>query len=137
MKLPVIRLALFIVLLVSLAGCNNVKDYQSGVDLGRVLNKYESMVRWGQLEQTYGFLEPELAAKASIQTGLDNVRVTEYQVVTRAVLLTETTAIQTVKIPFVLKDRQVERTIMDEQQWVSDEEETRHWWRANPIPEYR
>ncbi len=137
MKLPVIRLTLSIVLLVSLAGCKNVKDYQSSVDLGSVLSKYETMVRWGPLEQTYGFLEPELAAKTRIQTGLDNVRITGYEVVMRPVLLTETTATQTVRISFVLKDRQVERTIMDEQHWASDEAETRHWWRANPIPEYR
>jgi hypothetical protein len=137
MKLPVIRLALSIVLLVSLAGCNNVKDYQSGVDLGSVLSKYETMIRWGQVEQTYGFLEPELAAKTSMQTGLDNVRITGYEVVMRALLLTETTATQTVKISFVLKDRQVERSIIDEQKWVSDDQEKRHWWRANPIPEYR
>lgn len=137
MKLPVIRLALSIVMLLSLAGCNNVRDYQSGVDLGSVLSKYETMIRWGQLEQTYGFLEPELAAKTRLQTGLDNVRITGYEVVMRALLLTETTATQTVKISFVLQDRQVERTIIDEQQWVSDEQETRHWWRANPIPEYR
>ena len=137
MKLPLIRLTLSIVMLVSLAGCNKVKSYQSGVDLGSVLSKYETMIRWGQLEQTYGFLEPELAAKSRLQTGLDNVRITGYQVVMRAVLLDETTATQTVKISFVLKDRQVERSIIDEQQWVSDEEETRHWWRANPIPEYR
>lgn len=137
MKLPVIRLAFSIVLLISLAGCNSVKEYQSGVDLGSVLSKYETMVRWGQLEQTYGFLEPEAATKTRLQAGLDNVRITGYEVVMRAVLLTETTATQTVKIFFVLKDRQVERSIIDEQQWVSDEEETRHWWRANPIPEYR
>jgi len=45
MKLPIIRLALSIVLLVSLAGCKNVKDYQSGVDLDSVLSKYETMIR--------------------------------------------------------------------------------------------
>ena len=137
MKLPVMRLALFIVLLVSLAGCKTVGDYQSGVDLGSVLSKYETMVRWGQLAQTYGFLKPELAAETSVQTGLENIRVTGYEVVMRPVLLSETTATQTVKISFVLKDRQVERSIMDEQHWVSDEQDARHWWRANPIPEYR
>ena len=95
MKHPVIRLALSLLLLVSLAGCNNVKEYQSGVDLGSVLSKYQTMVRWGQLEQTYGFLEPQLAAKTRMQKGLDNVRITGYEVVMRPVLLTETTATQT------------------------------------------
>jgi len=137
MKLPLIQLTLSILLLVSMAGCKDVKDYQSGVDLGSVLSKYETMVRWGSLEQTYGFLEPELAAKTRMQPGLDNIRITGYEVVMRPVLLSETTATQTVRISFVLQDRQVERTITDEQHWVSDEQETRHWWRANPIPEYR
>ncbi|MCP3871458.1 MAG: hypothetical protein GY703_25810 [Gammaproteobacteria bacterium] len=130
-------LAILIILFsLSVASCQKVKNYQAGVDLDKVLMSYEGIVRWGSLEQAYGFLESELLAKTSIPTNLDNIRVTGYETVKRPILLSEDTAVQTAKISYVLRDQQIQRTILDEQFWKRIED-SRNWQRTNPIPDYQ
>jgi len=100
------------------------------------LNAYEATVRWGALEQAYGFLTPSLKAQVQVPGNLGNVRVTGYQLLSGPSKLTPHKVTQTVVIDYVLQDQQVVRRISDRQLWIYDEAEG-GWQRANPVPELR
>jgi hypothetical protein len=131
-----------LVLLVTLlpAACgtvDNIKDKRLGNELQAVLSRYESAVRWGTPQNAYGFLKPELAEQTPLPQGLENIEVSQYLVVSPPVLLSKTTATQTVGISYILVDRQVEHSLVDHQMWERKDEESREWYRANPIPEFK
>ena len=132
-------LPLLILLLAATTGCqtiDTIKEKQTIHDLEKTLYAYENTIRWGNLENAYAFLEPEIAAQTRIPTGLDNIRVTSYEVIKKPVLMDENTASQTAKISYVLQDRQVERNVIDNQTWRR-KEGTKLWYRATPIMELK
>jgi len=126
---------ILILLLALLGGCQTISERQSTISLESTLNAYGKVVRWGKIQQLYDFLSPELAAEATLPEGLDNIRVTGYEVMRNPVKVDETHATQSVSISYILRDRQVEHSIMDHQEWVL-EPEKKLWYRANPIPEF-
>lgn len=100
------------------------------------LDLYGKTVRWGELENLYGFLTPEESAKVVFSDKLNNIRVTDYQVRIPPMTLDEHTISQTVTIEYVLNDTQVINTLSDRQTWEYDQE-LKQWFRANPIPEFK
>jgi hypothetical protein len=92
-------------------------------------------VRWGELSQIYTYLEPELAKKAERQSNLDNIRVTGYEVIKGPSAVSENEAMQTVKIQYIYNDRQVQKTLLDTQEWTYNAEK-REWRRTSPIPKF-
>ncbi len=133
-----IALVLLVTLLPAACGTiDNIKDKQVGNDLQAVLSRYESAVRWGTPQNAYGFLKPELAEQTPLPQGLENIEVSQYLVVSPPVLLSKTTATQTVGISYILVDRQVEHSLVDHQMWERKDEQSREWYRANPIPEFK
>ena len=131
-----ISLLLALTLLVS--GCNTLgifktKDMQD--TLNQTLHTYELTVRWGELSQIYSFLEPELAKQTEIQENLSGIRVTSYDVIKKPSSSGENEAMQSVKIRYIYRDRQVEKTIPDHQEWTYNGEK-REWRRSNPIPKF-
>jgi len=100
------------------------------------LNAYEAVIRWGTLDQAYGFLTAGLAAQTTIPAGLENVRVTGYELLSGPGKLAPHKVNQTVAIDYVLQDQQVVRRITDRQTWEYSEEAGK-WERANPIPSLR
>jgi hypothetical protein len=42
-----------------------------------------------------------------------------------------------VAISYILVNRQVERSLVDQQMWERKDEDSREWYRANPIPEFK
>ncbi len=128
-----------ILMLVMAAGCTpiqSIRDKQTIVDLEKTLNAYENTLRWGRIENAFAFLDPEIFTQTSVPEGLDNIRVSEYYVINRPALLDENRATQSVKISYVLEDRQVEHSFIDNQQW-GRKEGTELWYRTNPIPEFK
>ena len=116
---------------------DNVKDKKLGNELQVYLSRYESAMRWGNPQHAYGFLKPELAAQTPLPQDLDNIEVSQYLVVSPPVLLNKTTATQTVAISYILVNRQVERSLVDRQVWEREDANSREWYRANPIPEFK
>lgn len=135
MKRHTVSIVLTLLLLTTLSGCGMIDEKQSAINLESTLNTYGKVVRWGKIHQLYDFLSPELAAEAVIPEGLDNIRVTGYEVIRDPVKVDESHATQSVSISYILRDRQVEHSIMDEQKWIL-EPEKKLWYRANPIPEF-
>lgn len=132
----------FLLLLLSLfhTACgtiDTVKDKRLGNELQVYLSRYESAMRWGNPQHAYGLLKPELAEQTPLPEGLDNIQISQYLVVSPPVLLNKTTATQTVSISYILVNRQVERSLVDQQMWERKDEDSREWYRANPIPEFK
>ena len=79
----------------------------------------------------------ELAAQTPLPQGLENIEVSQYLVVSPPVLVTKTKATQTVGISYILVNRQIEHSLVDQQIWERKDEDSREWYRTNPIPEFK
>jgi len=127
----VIAIALF------LTGCQTIKNKDMQDTLSKALHSYELTTRWGKLEQIYSFLLPELAKDATIQEGINNIRVTHYEVVKgpSSVVENNEVTMQSVLIRYIYIDRQVEKEMVDHQEWKYDDDK-REWRRSNSIPKF-
>jgi hypothetical protein len=129
------RLFLILGLALGLAACVSSAARQD--ELMVTIRSYENTIRWGRIPAAYDFLRPEIAETAEIPRDLDQIKVTGYDRLTGVIPTDEerqrfrTSA----SIRYVHLDRQVERSITDQQVWEWDAEAKR-WWRANPIPAF-
>ncbi len=140
--LKVRKAPLFIITLaLLLTGCQSFspikafKDKDKQDTLTQALHSYELTVRWGELSQIYSFLHPDLAKETSIQNNLDNVRVTSYETIKGPTGVSEYQAMQTVRILYIYDDRQIQKTMIDNQEWTYNEDK-RQWRRTNTIPKF-
>jgi hypothetical protein len=139
--LNVRRLFLVTTLALLFTGCESLspikafKDKDKQDSLTKTLHSYELTVRWGDMVQMYTFLEPDLASKTTQQENLNNIRVTSYDVVKGPAGISETQVLQTVKINYIHNDRQIQKTIVDNQEWIYHVE-NKEWRRTNPIPKF-
>jgi hypothetical protein len=135
------RVFLAITIAILFTGCESFspikafKDKDMQDSLTKTLHSYELTTRWGELSQIYSFLEPELAKKSTIQGGLENIRVTSYEVIKGPIGSSKYQAIQSVKILYIYNDRQIQKTMIDNQEWDYNEEK-KEWRRTNPIPKF-
>ena len=129
------RLLPIVSLVLALSAC--VSSGAREDELTITVRAYESTIRWGKIAAAYDFLLPDIAATAEVPKGLDEIKVTGYDRLTGLMPTDEdrkrfrTSA----SIRYVHVDRQVERSITDQQVWEWDDEAKR-WWRANPIPAF-
>ena len=119
-----------------LGGCrsNPMKDVPPALD-ARV-RTFEDVVRWRPLEKMYGFLKIEAGEQIEVQGGLDNVRVTGYQIVEPLNAIDPMRWRQAAEIRYVLTDRQIVRQLIDFQIWESEGED-KGWFRTTPVPEFK
>jgi len=132
------NISLLVAIALLFTGCETIKQKDMQDTLSKVLHNYELTTRWGKLTQIYSFLTPELAAQAKIQENLDNIRVTSYEVVQRPASITSNSdeeVMQSVHIRYIYSDLQVEKDLVDHQQWRYNEDK-REWRRNNPIPRF-
>lgn len=129
------RLILFLFLALGLSACLTSQARQD--DLMVTVRSYENVIRWGKIPAAYDFLRPDLAGEAEIPTGLEQIKVTGYDRLTGLIPTDEEKQRFRVAatIRYVHIDRQVERSITDQQVWEWDAEAER-WWRTNPIPAF-
>lgn len=128
------RSLLPIIMLVLLAGCQTLAERGDAQKLQQTLDSYGAAVRWQPLAGLYGFLRPELQPSQP-PAGLDNIRVTSYEISVPPRQLDEGRVTQSAVIQFVRVDRQVVRTLVDQQLWLRSVEG--QWQRANPIPAFQ
>lgn len=138
MKDTLIKLWILLILVgsLSLVGCKTMDESKEVLMMESRLKLYGKTVRWGSLENLYGFLTPEESAKVVFPENLHNIRVTDYQVRIQPRMLDEHRLSQTVTIEYLFRDTQAIRTLSDHQMWEYDEED-KQWFRANPIPEFK
>jgi hypothetical protein len=133
--MPVPYRFLFLLLLtLLLPACQTLSERDDSRKLESTLSSYGTAARWQPLGNLYGFLVPELQPD-TLPAGLDNVRVTSYEVSVPPRKLAEDRAVQTAVIQYVHLDRQVLRTLVDRQLWSRDDQG--QWQRANPIPVFK
>lgn len=127
-------LLLALTLLLSLTACQSLETRSDARKLEVTLSSYGSAVRWQPLTSLYAFLQPSMQPAAP-PAGLDNIRVTGYEISAPPREIADGRVVQTAVIQYVLMDRQLVRTLVDNQLWVRDDEG--EWLRANPIPTFR
>ena len=115
------------------AGCARIEERKQADQLTNTIRAYESTVRWGNLNQIYGFRNPE--SQSEPPSGLDQIRVVSYTTVVPAVLLDEDTARQTAEISYYWQAEQAVRKITDNQTWGYDQED-KLWYLTSEVPEF-
>ncbi len=132
---PATGLALLMLILPFLVGgCATMEEAGRNQKLRFQLDSYDHVVRWGDLEEMYGYVKPG-GEPLKVPRGLENIRVTEYEQLGPLVPEGEHRVRRRVKIDYLYRDRQVIRTLVDEQLWEYDET-LEHWFRVNPPPEF-
>lgn len=133
-----LRTAGILSLLLLLSGCKtlNLMQDRKEEELQETLKAYQSTVRWGYPGQAYNFLRKDIAEKTPVPHNLANISITNYKVIRQPSPMGEDKATQTAIIGYLFDDRQVEKSLTDQQLWEYDPE-TQGWSRINPIPEYR
>ena len=129
------RILLLISLLMVLPACKLMPQRETPAQLEAKVKTFEDVVRWGALEKIYFFRKVDPENPPKIQKGLDNIRVTSYDVSVPLSKVDETRWTQSVAIDYVRIDRQIVRGIIDHQVWVSDDE-GQTWYRENPVPQF-
>jgi len=129
------NISLIVVIALLFTGCQTIKKQDMQDTLSKVLHSYELTTRWGELSQIYSFLLPEMAKQAQIQEDIDNIRVTHYEVIKRPGSDSGEEVMQSVLIRYIYIDRQVEKSLVDHQQWQYNDD-AREWRRSNPIPRF-
>ncbi|MBU0499812.1 MAG: hypothetical protein KJ558_16105 [Gammaproteobacteria bacterium] len=124
----------FPLLLILLSGCDSMPLTPSHEKLRQTLRSYEVTLRWTSIADTYKFLTPELATDTPIPTGLENIKITDYEILSPATLNGDR-AQQRVRIRYIFQDRQIVRELVDNQQWFDHPEQG--WKRSNPIPRFQ
>ena len=133
------RLALLVPLLLTLvltAGCQSIENKKIENNLTTTLSAYHTAVRWGYPGEAYNFLDPAIEADPADDPVLNMVRVTRYKVLRPAVEVAKNQMIQTVAIQYIYTDRQIQKSMIDNQLWHYNED-VKKWLRANPIPKYK
>ncbi|WP_456379384.1 hypothetical protein [Thiolapillus sp.] len=118
------------------SGCATVEKASKNQKMHERLKAYAHEVRWGALEALPAYLRPAMVAQQKdIAKDPANIRVTEYEVVVPPSPAGENQIVQTARINYLFRDRQVVRTLVDQQSWEY-EPETKQWFRINTIPAF-
>ena len=131
--LPILVMSIFVS---SLAGCRSGSMKDVPKELTAQVRLFEDVVRWRPLQKMYAFQKTEPGQPAEVQQGLDNVRVTGYEIVEPLNAIEPMRWRQAAQIDYVLTDRQVVRQVIDYQVWES-EDEGKTWYRTTPVPVFR
>ena len=130
-----IRLLAGLALLALLAGCSG-NTRQTALD--RTLYAYHSAIRWGDIDSAWRMVEPayrESHPLSSIERGrFDQYSVSGYYEQGRGE--TADGIVQVVQIALVNRHTQVEKVMVDQQNWRWDEA-TETWWLTSGLPDYR
>jgi len=128
--LAILSLALLV------SGCGTIEKASKSQKMHKRLLAYAHEVRWGALEALPAYLRPAMVAEQkAIARDPGNIRVTEYEVVVVPAPAGENKIVQTARIDYLFRDRQVVRSIVDQQSWEY-EPETKQWFRTNAIPAF-
>lgn len=131
------RFLLIVMLLALLAGCAVEQMRNKETILEETLKTYAATIRWGDMTQALGFVDPAYLAAHPL-TPLDLARYKQVQVTAYndapAAPISETEVRQVVEIGIVNINTQTARSIIDNQVWRYDEAQKR-WWLTTGLPD--
>jgi hypothetical protein len=128
------RLLPFLAAVAVLAGCGSIEKDKKANALEAAVTRYGAAIRWGYYEVAFGLVHPD--KREAIPTGLDNIRVTGYEVVQPPQQVDENTADQVVIVDYLHEDVQRVRSLTDRQHWRY-EPATGTWWLYSGIPRFK
>jgi len=120
--------------IVVLGGCAGVEKASKRQKQRQQFLSYDHVIRWGDLEEMYAYGRPG-SEPVTIQGGLDKIRVTNLEEVGPVLDAGDGRVSRKIRVEYVLKDRQVVRTLIDEQIWEYDEQ-SEQWFRVNRPPTF-
>ena len=127
-----------ILLLLAVIGLAACSTNQVDKNRGEAFKQYETIVRWSQWDAAVDFISGEYQKEHPItRLEMDRLRlfkVTAYTVRSTGVFDDGMTARQTVEIKMFNKNRAVERTIIDQQEWRYNEQIER-WQLHSGLPD--
>ena len=127
-------LAVAATILLGVGGCGPIKEDKMASGFYYATKGYREAIRWGAFGPAAGFLHPDERVDVDYDN-LENVRITGYEVIQPAVITPQRTAVQQVRIEYVLKNRQVLKSLTDRQEWRWDDEGST-WWLHSGLPEF-
>jgi hypothetical protein len=116
------------------AGCGRVKEDKMVATLYSATNGYRESIRWSYFDAAVGFLHPDVREDLDLDT-LKNIRITGYEVLQPAVITPQQTAVQLVRVSYVIDDEQRLKNLADRQEWRWDEERAA-WWLYSGLPKF-
>jgi len=121
--------------MLSILGCTSLKEDKVAELLENATSSYRQSIRWGYWDAAIGFLHPDKRMDVDPEA-LDNIRVTGFEVVQPPVIGDDLTAVQLVRIEYVLNDRQRLESLADRQEWRY-EKEMKTWWLHSGLPKFK
>lgn len=131
-KIAGLLIGLLLVLLS--AGCQSYGEKKQADQLESTLRNYETTIRWGMVEQAYGFRSPE-AQEQSLPAIPKDLRVTNYDVIQGPSMVGQDKALQLVRIQYVFESDQILRELLDHQVWGYDANE-KGWVLRSDLPKF-
>lgn len=125
--------ALFLAAFLALSGCGTINKEKKSTAMDAALTTYGEAIRWAYWDTAYGYIHPD--KRKAAPEYLDNVRVTNYDVVQPPVMRSDEELEQVARIEYVHKDTQRVRTLSDRQIWSYDEE-SNAWWLQSGVPQF-
>ena len=129
-----IRFPLLALLALFLAACGSMPGKK--VD---TVAEYGAAVRWSEWGWAWRFVDPAVSGGASMpgaeQARLEKVKVSGYDVRSRAEAPDGLTMRQVVEIRYIDQATQRELTVRDEQSWRS-EDKGKTWWLTSGLPQF-
>jgi hypothetical protein len=136
--MPSLRRPSLVVLALLVGGCGSSTITSTLTSrttlLDNTISSYDASLRWSRWDAVLSNRHKDAPAMPKLD--LDNVEVTGYEKRLKPVQLNDETAMQTVDISYVLRNKQVVKKIKDEQIWRYDEE-TKQWWLHSNFPELK
>jgi len=129
--------AMFAVLLLALSACASSPS-GSASDRDMILRGYSIAVRWSDWDQALEFIDPRVR-EAHPFTDFDRehykqFEITSYQVKSIAMAPDELSLHQRVELKLVNRNTQVERELIDNQEWAFDPV-AKTWWLTSGLPD--
>jgi hypothetical protein len=133
MQLHTARIVPLLAAVLLLAGCGTIEKDKRVSALEAALYRYGEAIRWGYYDSAFALVHPD--RRTALPPGLENIRVTGYEVVQPPAQTGGDTAAQMVRIDYVREDVQRVRTLTDRQQWRY-EPATKSWWLYSGVPAF-
>jgi hypothetical protein len=129
---------LVMVFAVLLAGCGSQKKADVKL-LEETLRQYASTVRWGEIEQALGFIDPEVLKADPVEPfqleRLRQIQVAGYRERGAYTFIGELRVRQVVQVELVNRHTQEARSAVDVQEWRFDPV-ARRWWLMTGLPRF-
>lgn len=118
-------------------GCASYGERKQLDMLEERTENYETALRWGRYETAYAFIKNKVTAYTTDNLeGLNQIKITSYEMLDRKVLENNEEAEQKVEIKFYNVDNLIEKTIIDNQSWIFDKD-LGTWFLSSGFPDFR